>query len=363
MKTSSGKRRAHGNRYRPVHLVLGALCSLVAVASTIHCGGTSNTNGSGGNGTAGNGTGASATGGTTTSSGTGTGAGGTLDDLEAGAQDYSSEDFFQDDPPPMTCDGGGQPPDPPGGTPECPDDKNLENCPCPEQGKVAACWPGLRKNRNHGICHDGTTTCILNGESDLKWGPCVGAQLPTGATGKAACGCFSGGHWNIDNLSPCFFTVNGVTTAVSTHLVGATPACPDNVDAPPAEPWSTNQLKTDCTGYFKLCYSIKAGDPKNPQPADCEITKVCTEAHYAPANTVVPFPDLPSWLSTPAQDACVQQFINTGGYGEMSVVGESDECEKVEKVFQHVTYCPLSCNDPNPPPECANCMPGGGGNF
>jgi hypothetical protein len=354
-------------KLRAVQLALGALCSFAAAASSIHCSGDGGTNsGKGGSGQGASGQGATGQGGAGLGGNVntaGSGNGGTLDDLEAGVQDYSSEDFFQDDPPPMMCDGGGQPPNPPGGTPECPDDKNLENCPCPEQGKTAACWPGLRKNRNHGICHDGTTTCQLHGESNLQWGPCVGAQLPTGNTGKAACGCFSGGHWNIDNLSPCFFTVNGQTVAVSTHLVGATPQCPDNVDAPPAEPWSTDQLKTDCTGYFKLCYTLKAGDGKNPMPGDCEIVKVCTEAHYAPANTVMEFPPLPSWLSGAAQDACVQQFITQGGYGEMSVSGESDECEKVDKVFQHVTYCPLSCNDPNPPPECANCMPGGGGNF
>ena len=75
-------------------------------------------------------------------------------------------------------------------------------------------------------------------------------------------------------------TVNGQTVAVSTHLVGATPQCPDNVDAPPAEPWSTDQLKTDCTGYFKLCYTLKAGDGKNPMPGDCEIVKVSPQRRH-----------------------------------------------------------------------------------
>jgi hypothetical protein len=356
-------------KLRALQLVFGAVCSFLAAAGSVHCGGDQGNKGTAGKGTAGEGAGGqagSAAGGNAGNGGSTTGmagTGGTLDDLEAGGMDYSSEDFFDNDPPPMTCDGGGVPPNPPGGTPQCPDDKNLENCPCPEQGKTAACWPGKRKNRNHGICHDGTTTCKLYGENDLRWGPCVGYQLPTGPTGKAACGCFSGGHWQIDNLSPCFFTQNGTTVAVSTHLVGNQIMCPDNVDSVPAEPWSTDTLKTDCTGYFKLCYAIKAGDPKNPQASDCQFVKVCSEAHYAPANTVVMFPPLPAWLSTPADDACVQQFINTGGYGEMSVVGQSDECEGVDKVFQHVTYCPLSCNDPNPPPECAQCMPGGGGNF
>jgi len=352
-------------KLRAVHLIAGGVCSFLLAASSIHCSGgegnKTSESGTAGGGQAGNGSGNNtAAGGNGT--GSSNGGGGTLDDLEAGTRDFTADQFFDDDPPPMMCDGGGET-KPPGGTPECPDDKNLEGCPCPEQGVKAACWPGKRKNRNHGICHDGTTECKLSGENNLTWAPCVGAQLPTGETGKAACLCFSGGHWDIDNLSPCFFTTNGTTVAVSTTLNGAQPQCPANADAPPAEPWSTNKLKTDCTGFFKLCYSLKAGDGANPLPTDCEITKVCTEAHYAPANTFVSFPPLPSWLSAPGAGACVSQFVNQGGYGEMSVVGESDECDKVDKVFQHVTYCPLSCNDPNPPPECANCQPGGGGDF
>jgi hypothetical protein len=354
-------------KLRSVQLILAAICSFTAAASSIHCSGaegnkdSSATNGSAGNDQGGNGAGTNTgTGGNGAT--TANGGNGGLDDLEAGVKDYSADRFFEDDPPPMMCDGGGTPVVP-GGTPQCPDDKNLEGCACPENGKTAACWTGKRKNRNHGVCHDGTTTCKLSGESDLQWGPCQGAQLPTGDTGKAACLCFSGGHWDIDNLSPCFFTQNGTTVAVSTIVNGNQPQCPANADAPPAEPWSTNKLKTDCTGFFKLCYSLKAGDGMNPQPNDCEIVKVCTEAHYAPANTFVSFPPLQSWLSAPGSSACVQQFIDQGGYGEMSVSGESDECDHVDKVFQHVTYCPLSCNDANPPPECANCQAGGGGDF
>ena len=342
-------------RIRRVHLVLGALASFTIAGSSVHCAADGDTAaggtpaGAGGN-SASNGSG----------SGNGSGVGGI--NFDADIPDYSADRFFEDDPPPTGCDGGGQPPTP-GGSPECPDDKNLEGCPCTTEGQTAACWPGKRKNRNHGICKDGVTTCEVEGEVGLAWGPCVGAQLPTGTEGKAACLCFSGGHWDIANLSPCFFSSNGTTVAVSTVVVNGQPQCPASADAPPAEPWSTNTLKTDCTGYFKLCYTLKAGDGANPQPNDCEIIEVCTEAYYSPANSVVEFPPLPSWLSSPGQGACVQQFIDSGGYGEMSVVGESDECDLVDKVFQHVTYCPLSCNEPNPPPECANCQPGGGGDF
>lgn len=340
-------------RLRGVHLVLGASFAFVLGASSVHCGSAGNgaTQGSGGNG-----------GGINGSSGASMGQGGDIT-IDVVTKDYSAEDFFDNDPPPKSCDGGGKPPPAPGGTPECPDDKNLEGCSCPAAGATAACWPGLRKNRNHGICHDGMTTCQLTGENDLAWGPCVGAQLPNAMTGKGACGCFSGGHWAIANLSPCFFTMNGTTVAVSTVVQGGMPVCPPDANAPPPQPWSTDTLQVDCTGNFKLCYTIKAGDGKNPQPGDCTVVEVCTQGYYSPANAVVPLPDLPSWLTGPAQDACVQQFVSGGGYGEMSVTGQSDECEMVDKVFQHVTYCPLACNmDPNAP-GCAGCMPGGGGSF
>src|SRR6185437_4810723 len=147
--------------------------------------------------------------------------------IDVQTADYSAEAFFQNDPPPTTCDGGGVPPPPPGGTPQCPDDKNLPGCFCPAAGMTAACWTGLRKDRDHGDCKDGVTTCMMNSESTNVWGPCVGEVLPvSGATGKAACECFSAGHWQINNLSPCFITdgMGTVTQAVATDAT--TMMCP-----------------------------------------------------------------------------------------------------------------------------------------
>ena len=58
-----------------------------------------------------------------------------------------------------------------------------------------------------------------------------------------------------------------------------------------------------------------------------------------------------------------RRFASTGGYGEMSVDGITVMCDKVKKVFNRVTYCPLLCaRNPNDP-MCKNCMQGGGGNF
>jgi hypothetical protein len=294
-----------------------------------------------------------------------------------GHSPFDPDAFWAQDPPPEWCgpDGGATPPQPPGGTPDCPDDKNRQGCTCTSQGAQAPCWPGLRANRNLGQCKDGTTTCISNDEFGLVWGPCEGYVLPDpGATkGKAACKCFSGGQWKIDNLSPCFVNYSSTYYAVSTYLNGATAQCPTSIPGtPPPTPqpgttWSTDTIQVDCAGHFKLCYTLKAGTAATPQTTDCELVKVCTEGDYPTANQVQTFPALPSWSST--NSTCATQFATSGGYGEMSVVGMSVLCDAVDDgsgqpfVFNRVQYCPLSCNTNPSAPECQNCSQGGSGNF
>jgi hypothetical protein len=345
---------------RLVHRNLGiaAVASFVAGASSVHCG----SNGGGHFSTAGSSSGGS------TSSGGNSGMGGNILDFDAQQVDYSAEQIYANDPPPMSCDGGGMAPPPPTGTPECPSDKNLPGCPCPAVGVTAACWTGLRADRNHGDCQDGMTTCQANSEATLGWGPCNGETLPVpGATdGKQACQCFSNGHWAIANLSPCFYSQTdgmGNTTTGAISTIGSTLMCPSTFSAAPTESWSTDTLTADCTGSFNLCYTIKAGNGASPQPNDCVIVQVCAESYYAVANQVQMWPDLPGWLAPASADACVNQFTTGGGYGQMSVQGQSDECETIDKVFQTVTYCPQSCQGPNPPGMCAQCMAGGGGSF
>jgi len=288
--------------------------------------------------------------------------------------------FFAKDPPPKYCgpDGGGQAPPLPGGTPECPSDKNREGCPCTTKGATAACWPGLRINRNHGICKDGVAECKLVDEVSLAWGPCTGYVLPKpGATlGADACGCFSKGKWQIDNLSPCSFTYpNSEVWMVSTYMDSkGQPQCPDaspTAPPPPApqpgQPWSKNRLNVDCAGQFKLCYTIKAGDAANPRATDCTVAQSCTEAWYPKENTTQDLPDLPAWVAK--DSACGGQFHTVGGYGEMSVQGLSVECEKVDngsgqpRVFSHVRYCPAKCSKDPSLPECKDCGNGGSGDF
>jgi len=283
--------------------------------------------------------------------------------LDSGsAPDFGADAFWADDPPPKSCGDAGVTPVVPGGTPECPDDKNREGCPCLKEGETASCWPGFRKNRNRGICKDGTTTCKKKTETTLAWGPCEGYTLPIpGGTGKDACQCFSGGEWKLDNLSPCFWSSGGVVTgATSTTISGTTASCPSTFDAPTAS-WAHTTLKVDCAGHFKLCYTLKAGKSTDPKTTDCVLTTQCAEGDYTVPNVTQKWGDLKGWKSTDA--ACAKAFDATGGYGEMSVEGTSIECDKVSKVFLRVGYCSSKCSTTPTLPECAGCSTGGGGTF
>ncbi len=349
------------------NLVLAAGASFLVGAGSVHCGSNAQSSDFSGGTGAGSGTSTSNGGASGVSNGgsSGVGFGGSIG-FDVQTQDYSAEQIYASDPPLLACDGGGMPP-PVGGTPECPSDKNLPGCPCSPAGSMAACWTGLRKDRGQGDCKDGMTVCG-QGEQ-LVWGVCSGEVLPMGTTGKAACQCFSSGHWAIANLSPCFYTNTdgmGNTTmgAISTiPQDGGASMCPAAFDTAPTQDWSSDTLTIDCAGTFNLCYTIKAGNPKMPLATDCTVVQVCAAGYYAMAGVVQPWPDLPGWLSDPSAAACVAQFTSTGGYGQMSVVGQSNECEDVSKVFQTVTYCPLTCNSDPTAPGCVGCQAGGGGTF
>jgi hypothetical protein len=304
--------------------------------------------------------------------GSGSGSGGVSSFLESGAYGAEASALgpgdFEDDPPPKWC---GQGPDPYDaavyGTTECPSDKNRQGCPCSPPGATAACWTGLRVDRDIGICKDGKTTCQPAGEGAPVWGPCVGEVLPDPGVeaGAEACKCFSTGTWAIANVEPCFgeSSPGVVTGAVSTWVDNGTPACPTTITNPPTpQPgttWSTDTLNVDCAGTFTLCYTIKAGNVNSPQPADCVVGQACTHGYIPTANVVTTLPVLPAWQGSDV--ACAQTFFTSGGYGEMSVYGESVICEEVGSmanpyVFEREPYCPQV----NPP---ANCQSGGTGNF
>lgn len=321
----------------------------------LSAGGGGKSGGAGGGGGSGKGTGASAGVGTAPE-------GGVFIDSPV----YDPDAFFVNDPPPPSCDGGPMMTPVIGGTPECPDDKNREGCPCSTPGAKAPCWPGYRKNRNRGICQDGTTTCVGSTEVGGKWSKCEGYVLPKpdGKTAKEKCQCFSGGQWKLENLSPCFVN-KGDLGAISTINGGQCPQPINTPLSPPSQPFSKNTLTVDCAGHFQLCYVLRAGKAETASPSDCIMAKVCTEADYTKIDQPEPFPDLPSWATTtPEQIACAKQFATSGGYGEMVVKGVSVECDTIdEHVFNRVNYCSLACSQNPSLPECVGCMNGGSGGF
>ncbi len=293
-------------------------------------------------------------------------------------------DLYANDPPPKWCgpaDAGVSAPPPPGGTEECPDDKNKPGCGCDVPGEKRKCWTGLRKNRELGICKDGETVCTAKNETTNVWGPCVGEVLPVpGGKGKEACTCFSAGQWKIANLSPCTLSYTDPSgtkiNAVSTILEGNQANCPaqNPPTAAPTQIWSTDTLKVDCAGHFKLCLRIRQGVFESPNANDCILSEVCTESDYVQADVEQAWPDLPGWLGK--DQACAKKWheipqTTSPGYAEMIVKGTSVLCDAIDDgaggdlVFNRVKYCPRSCNDPQnaSSPECVKCQLSGQGEF
>ncbi|NOY93890.1 MAG: hypothetical protein GXP55_22130 [Deltaproteobacteria bacterium] len=293
----------------------------------------------------------------------------------------STSPSFGDDPPPAQCleDGGmGVPLTPPGGTLDCPDDNHKQGCPCEPVGTMASCWPGRRVNRDRGWCVDGTTRCEASPDGSGRWSACAGALLPdpTMGLGPAACQCFSAGSWVVDSTNICFALYPGSGAyGVSSYLSGGTPRCPAQApsSSPPPTPqpgtdWSTNRLTVDCEGRYRLCMTVKAGDPDAPSTSDCTVARSCTEDWYAARGVEQEFPPLPSWFST--DGACSQQLLDSGGYGEMSVTGMSIECDVVdgaagaELVFKRSAYCTARCTaDPSAAGCPSSCATSNSGDF
>jgi hypothetical protein len=193
-------------------------------------------------------------------------------------------------------------------------------------------------------------------------GGAAGASGNDGDVDAAACSCFLHGTWKVDNLSPCFYTVVGEAGtsegAISTIENAGQSNCPTEFSMAPTAAWSTDTLTTDCAGHYRLCYTLKVGTASSPQPNDCVVAQSCAEGDYTTVNQPQTWPDLPGWISTGAELACAMTFDDGGGYGEMTVTGMPTGCAAITKTIGTVTYCPPSCNQPNPPAACANCVNG-----
>jgi hypothetical protein len=316
---------------------------------------------------------------------------GTFDDGSfANGEGGSGPDITKNDPFPPWCGPDAGAPPQIGGTEQCPDDKNLPGCGCDEPGKTAPCWTGLRKQRNLGVCKDGTTTCQPKNETLNVWGDCVGEVLPQpDGKGSAACGCFSVGTWSITNESPCihepspgtYYAYSAVydqstQKTVNCGQLGPTDYVPQGTV--PTGTWSPNTLKVDCAGTFTLCYKIRQGDFNNPQPTDCTLGQICTDAiDYVQANVEQKLPDLKTWAGGDPQcafrweDPSITPDDKSPGYGEMIVKGRSVHCDAIDDgagndfVFNRVEYCPRICrNNAHPEMEiCQTCQLSGQGSF
>jgi len=176
----------------------------------------------------------------------------------------------------------------------------------------------------------------------------------------ACSSCFAHYNWLLANESPCFvFSDPSMTTLQEMISTDATTQqCPADFSMAPAS-WTTDTFTADCAGHYRLCYTLKAGDPSNPKPTDCTVVQSCAEGDDTLASMAQTWPSLPGWLVDGAQLACAQQFSDSGGYGEATATGNPTGCGAVSVVLGRVTYCALSCNSPNPPASCATCVAGG----
>lgn len=226
----------------------------------------------------------------------------------------------------------------------------VPGCPCDSVGATDTCANGQM------------ITCEANGEFGGRWGACTGS-------------CFSSGTWELDNTSPCLLSDAGgtVTDAFSSWFEGSSISCggPYTAGEPvpvPTEDWSANRLTVDCQGQFTLCYTIKAGDADAPDPSDCIVGQSCTSAYYAAPNVEQELPALGPWLAS--DTACARDFADNGGYGEMTVVGVTLDCQQIGAtdspfVFNRRPYCPLCCADDSCTDgfDCDACSTGGSGGF
>jgi hypothetical protein len=291
------------------------------------------------------------------------------DDLDGS---FSSDAFFINDPAPPICGPGGdlESAATAAGSLDCPADKNREGCACEHPGEQATCWPGKRVNRNHGVCKDGKTTCRANLEFGSSWGPCEGYVLPVdGAVeGADACRCFSSGKWSLANLVPCIYRDDDKgTLEISSSRQDADKGFLCDSKPDPSSNWTSSSLNVECAGQYRLCYTLKSGDIDHPKAQDCTLAHQCIDSWYATPNQDQALPALAGWVSE--DEGCAERFVDVGGYGEMSVLGTSSECDAVDNghgqpfVFMRTRYCSSRCATTPDLAECQACGTGGSGHF
>jgi hypothetical protein len=184
--------------------------------------------------------------------------------------------------------------------------------------------------------------------------------------GPTACRCFSSGDWTLENLVPCIYERDTELLVTSSVPDGAGSYHCD-ADLAANSVWTGSTLSVECAGQFKLCYALKAGNVEHPKPEDCTVQRLCIDTWYPEPDVPQNLPDLPGWRA--ADNECTRSFVESGGYGEMSVLGLSAECDAVDDghggpyVFKRTRYCPIHCATSPEKPECKACGTGVSGHF
>jgi len=219
-----------------------------------------------------------------------------------------------------------------------------------------------------GASQDGGSGSVANGANMASNPNNDPMPKPPGGTPECPCD-FSGGRWLLENPSPCtIFNERGeIVGMVSTKLDASCPVIVAGAPVAHEGPWSLNSLQVDCAGQFELCYALKAGNADDPKPEDCLVARVCTQVWYPEADVKMTLPALDGWTATDL--TCAQRFNDSGGYGEMTVLGESVECDVIDDgggqpyAFSRSPYCAPDCRDNPDREDCKRCSQGGAGGF
>lgn len=150
-----------------------------------------------------------------------------------------------------------------------------DQCSC-TAGQKQACWPGDRKNRGIGACKDGVQTCSAEDSEFPKWGPCVGAVLPSPDTSEDGIDQDCDGHGELLRCVP--------KTEVCTG--GQDEDCDGKVDCADPDCASNAACAPKCVPSAEVCTGGKDEDCDGK--VDCADPDCASNAACAPA--CVPWP-------------------------------------------------------------------------
>ena len=219
---------------------------------------------------------------------------------------------------------------------------DLQDCACSTPGQTRACYTGPPPTRMVGNCHDGTQTCLKNGELSA-WGACIGSIDPqsesckstvdTNCNGKVGCadptcandpscqmGCTNG------QTRPCYDGPSG------TENVGV---CKDGTQTCVNGTWSM-----PCTGEV------------TPQPINC-----CDAIDHACTGIVGCFNLFQCIAAACCQTSCMMANVDPGCVCPQGS-GDQETCPQGDKYVHKGGFpgtdecCPCTANDCGTPNCC-----------